>query len=94
MAYHFSKYVNEVASAGKVEYLIPLYITVWLNFDSSARLDLRGLPPIVGGGSKPGDYPSEGAVPHAFDIWIYNTPALDFIAPDLYARRVWLAAGT
>ncbi|EPE30334.1 hypothetical protein GLAREA_13057 [Glarea lozoyensis ATCC 20868] len=52
--------------------------------DDCARLDIRGLSPIIGGGSKPGDYPSRGAVPHAFDIWKYNTSSFDFIAPDLY----------
>ncbi|EEY17153.1 glycoside hydrolase [Verticillium alfalfae VaMs.102] len=31
-----------------------------------------------------GDYPSGGPCPHVLDIWRHNTPALDFLAPDLY----------
>lgn len=85
MAYHISLYVNHVASAGKAAYPIPSYTNIWLNFDDPTVLDLQGLPPIVGGGSSAGVYPSGGPVPHTFDIWKINTtPALDFLAPDLY----------
>jgi hypothetical protein len=84
MADAFSKYVGYVAAAGKAEYPIPLYTNVWLNFDESAVLDLTDLPVVVGGGAKAGIYPSGGPCPHTMDIWKYNTPALDFIAPDLY----------
>ncbi|KAK0106208.1 hypothetical protein ONS96_003851 [Cadophora gregata f. sp. sojae] len=84
MAYYISRYVNQVATAGKAAYPIPFYTNVWLNFDDPTVLDLQGLPPIVGGGSSAGAYPSGGPVPHTFDIWKINTPALDFLAPDLY----------
>jgi len=84
MADAFSKYVGHVAAVGKAEYSIPLYTNVWLNFNDPSVLDLQGLPVVVGGGHKAGIYPSGGAVPHTMDLWKFNAPALDFIAPDLY----------
>jgi len=84
MADAFSVYVGKVAAAGKAEYPIPLYANVWLNFDDPTALDLQGLPTVVGGGAEAGVYPSGGPVPHTMDLWKYNAPALDFIAPDLY----------
>ncbi|RDW75430.1 hypothetical protein BP6252_06572 [Coleophoma cylindrospora] len=85
MADAFSKYISHVAASGKKEYPIPLYTNVWLNVeDDNSNLDVD-LPVIVGGGGKPGVYPSGGACPHTLDVWKFNTgPHLDFIAPDLY----------
>jgi hypothetical protein len=84
MAHLISTYVGKVAAAGKKEYPIPLYTNTWLNFDDPSQLDLRGVPVVVGGGADPGVYPSGGPCPHVLDIWRYNTPSLDFLAPDLY----------
>ncbi|KAK7415998.1 hypothetical protein QQZ08_012151 [Neonectria magnoliae] len=84
MAYHISSYVGRVAEAGGKEYPIPLYTNTWLNFDDPSQLDLRGVPIVVGGGADAGVYPSGGPCPHVLDIWRYNTPAPDFLAPDLY----------
>jgi hypothetical protein len=84
MAHAYSSYVGRVAAAGKKEHPIPFYTNVWFNFDDPTQLDLQGLPPIVGGGAKAGVYPSGSAVPHTMDVWKFNTPALDFISPDLY----------
>ncbi|KAH8646644.1 beta-galactosidase [Xylariales sp. PMI_506] len=84
MAYHISAYVGRVAAAGRAAYPIPLYANTWLNFDDPAALDLRDLPVVVGGGAKPGYYPSGGPCPHVQDIWRFNAPSLDFLAPDLY----------
>lgn len=84
MAYYISRYVGRVAAAGKQEYPIPLYTNTWLNFNSPSELDLRGTPVVVGGGAQAGVYPSGGPCPHVIDIWKFNTPALDFLAPDLY----------
>jgi len=90
MADAFSRYVGIVAAAGKAEYPLPLYTNVWLNFDDPSILDLAGVPlgngtpTVAGGGAKAGVYPSGGPCPHALDLWKYNAPALDFIAPDLY----------
>lgn len=84
MADVFSRYIHHVASAGKAEYPIPLYANVWLNFDDPDGLDLTDIPVVVGGGANPGVYPSGGPCPHTMDIYTFNAPSLDFIAPDLY----------
>ncbi|KAH8726939.1 glycoside hydrolase superfamily, partial [Phaeosphaeriaceae sp. PMI808] len=80
----FSRYLHHVASAGKAEYPLPLYANAWLNFDDPSILDLAGIPVVVGGGSKAGIYPSGGPCPHTMDIYMFNAPSLDFLAPDLY----------
>lgn len=90
MADAISRYVGTVAAAGKAEYPIPFYANVWLNFDDPSVLDLAGVPlgdgtpTVAGGGAKAGIYPSGGPCPHTMDMWKFNAPALDFIAPDLY----------
>jgi hypothetical protein len=82
MAYHYARYVNRVAAAGKEEYPIPLYTNVWQN---CAEEDIDSDVPIVaGGGGEPGDYPSGGATTNVLDIWIKFAQELDFIAPDIY----------
>lgn len=84
MAHLISSFVGRVAAAGKKEYSIPFYTNTWLNFEDASELDLRDVPIVVGGGAEPGVYPSGGPCPHVLDIWRYNTPSLDFLAPDLY----------
>ncbi|KAI5196104.1 glycoside hydrolase family 35 protein [Aureobasidium subglaciale EXF-2481] len=82
MAYHYSLYLEEVASAGKSVYPLPLYTNVWQNYmDSDADTNT---PPIAGGGSDPGDYPSGGGVVDVLDVWQAFAPSLDLIAPDVY----------
>ncbi|KAL3461659.1 glycoside hydrolase superfamily [Aspergillus heterothallicus] len=84
MAYHISRYIETVAAAGKSAYNIPMYTNTWLNFDDPAALDLTGYPVVVGGGARPGIYPSGGPCPHVSDIWRFSARSLDFLAPDLY----------
>lgn len=82
-AYHYAKYLDEVAAAGKKSYDIPLYTNVWMNyvgFDSTAHL----VATPVGGGGLPGDYPCGGPVSNVLDVWQKFAPHLDFIAPDIY----------
>ncbi|KFZ11679.1 hypothetical protein V502_07462 [Pseudogymnoascus sp. VKM F-4520 (FW-2644)] len=82
MAYHYAVYVEEVASAGRMEYPLPLYTNVWQNYvDEDADNDF---PVVAGGGGDPGDYPSGGGVSNVIDIWHKFAPSLDFIAPDIY----------
>lgn len=89
MAYHFSRYVNKVAEAGKAVYPIPMYANAWLRVEGPECLD-PSTPAFVAsstevaGGSKPGDYPSGGPVVHVLDVWRFQTPSLDFISPDIY----------
>ncbi|KAF2993894.1 hypothetical protein E8E13_002586 [Curvularia kusanoi] len=84
MANAFSKYIQHVASAGKKAYPIPLYANVWLNTDNADDLDVAEVDFKVGGGARPGVYPSGGPCPHTMDIYAFNAPTLDFISPDLY----------
>ncbi|KAG9603770.1 glycoside hydrolase, partial [Aureobasidium melanogenum] len=82
MAYHYAKYLDQVAAVGKSIYPLPLYTNVWQNvINSDTNSDT---PPIAGGGSEPGDYPSGGGVVDVLDVWQEFAPSLDFIAPDIY----------
>ncbi|KAF2226206.1 beta-galactosidase [Elsinoe ampelina] len=85
MAYHYTLYLEQVASAGLAAYPIPLYTNVWQNyFDADADSSALSSPSIVGGGNQPGDYPSGGGVINVLDIWQRFAPSLSFIAPDVY----------
>lgn len=70
--YHYSKYMGEVAAAGKEAYPIPMFVNAWIK------------QPRAGW---PGKYPNGGPVPHTLDIWRANAPAIDFIAPDIYVPQ-------
>ncbi|KAK5166053.1 uncharacterized protein LTR77_008314 [Saxophila tyrrhenica] len=83
MAYHYARYVEQVASAGRKEYALPLYTNVWQNYVADDAED-NEFPVVVGGGGVPGDYPSGGGVINTIDIWQTFAPTLDFIAPDVY----------
>ncbi|KAF9888265.1 hypothetical protein FE257_008834 [Aspergillus nanangensis] len=85
MAYHYAKYVEQVAFVGKSAYPIPLFTNVWQNYaGEDTGSSSSALPVVAGGGGSPGDYPSGGAVSHVLDIWRALTPSLDFISPDIY----------
>lgn len=68
MAWHFARYTQRVAAAGKAEYPLPMY--------ANAALIRPGYPP--------GRYVSAGPLPHLIDVWRAAAPSLDFIAPDIY----------
>ncbi|HEY4108890.1 DUF5597 domain-containing protein [Puia sp.] len=68
MAWSFAKYVNEIATAGKAVYDLPMYVNAALNRP----------------GWNPGQYPSGGPVPHLRDIWKAGAPGIDLLAPDIY----------
>jgi len=70
MAWHFAKYVDVVARAGKVEYPLPMYVNAWLGPQHE--------------GQQPGDYPSGGPVARMMDVWRVAAPNIDFLAPDIY----------
>jgi beta-galactosidase GanA len=68
MAWHFSRFVEEITAKGKAEYPLPMYVNAAL----------------IRPGHKPGQYPSAGPLPHLFDIWRAGAPSLDLLAPDIY----------
>jgi beta-galactosidase GanA len=78
MAWHYARYIERVAAAGKAEYSIPLFVNAWLN-------NTVAFPGFPAGGKNPGDYPSGGPLPHLLDLWRAAAPHLDFLAPDIYA---------
>lgn len=82
MAYHYATYVNEVATAGKDIYPIPLYTNTWMNYTGENSDNMFSV--VAGGGGMPGDYPSGGPVSNVLDIWQKFAPHLDFISPDIY----------
>jgi hypothetical protein len=67
-AWHYAKYTNTVAQAGKKEYAIPMFV--------NAALNHRNV--------QPGQYPSAGPLPQVMDIWQAAAPAIDFLSPDFY----------
>ncbi len=71
MAWHFARYTQAVAAAGKAELPLPLYANAAL----------------IRPGYQPGQYPSGGPLPHLIDVWRAGAPALDFIAPDIYFQN-------
>ena len=80
MAWHYARYVDAVAAAGKAEYPLPMFVNAWLS------------PPA----QRPGDYPSGGPLPQVLDIWLAGAPHLDLLTPDIYAAEFadWCARYT
>ena len=68
MAWHFARYTEAVAAAGKREYPLPMFVNAAL----------------VRPGHQPGQYPSAGPLPHLADVWRAAAPSVDFLAPDIY----------
>jgi Domain of unknown function (DUF5597) len=72
-AWLVSNYVNAVATAGKHEYPLPMYVNVWL----------------IEGVERAGRWPSGGATVDALDIWKAAAPAIDILAPDIYYPKFY-----
>jgi beta-galactosidase GanA len=68
MAWHFARYTQQVAAAGKAEYPLPMFVNAAL----------------IRPGYQPGQYPSAGPLPHLIDVWRAAAPSIDFLAPDIY----------
>ena len=68
MAWHFARYTEAVAAAGKKEYPLPMFVNAAL----------------IRPGHQPGQYPSAGPLPHLADVWRAGAPSVDFLAPDVY----------
>jgi hypothetical protein len=71
MAWHYSRYVNAIAEAGKKVYSIPMFANCWM-------------PQPRPNPGKPGNYPSGGPILTVLDIWKAGAPSIDFLAPDIY----------
>jgi hypothetical protein len=67
-AWHYARYANAVAEAGKKAYPLPMYV--------NAALPRPG--------KLPGEYPSAGPLPHLMDIWQAAAKAIDVLSPDFY----------
>ncbi len=67
-AWHYARFADALAKAGKSKYDLPMFVNAALNRT----------------GRKPGEYPSGGPVPHLLDVWKAGAPNLDFLAPDIY----------
>ena len=77
MAWNYGKYVENLASGGKLILKVPFYLNAALN--SRER--------------KPGEYPSAGPLAHLKDIWHAAAPSIDFLSPDIYDSgfETWVA---
>ena len=67
-AWQFANYVEQVASAGKREYPLPMFANAAL----------------IRPGYRPNQYPSGGPLPHLMEVWRAGAPSLDMICPDIY----------
>lgn len=68
MAYHYAKYVEQLAQSAQNIHDIPLYV--------NAALNSRG--------RKPGEYPSAGPLAHLTDMWRCAAPSISMLSPDIY----------
>jgi hypothetical protein len=72
-AWHYARFVDAVAAAGKAEYPLPMFVNAWLpNYRN----------PLF-----PGEYPSGGPNAHMQDIWRAGAPNIDFLSPDIYSTN-------
>lgn len=66
--WHYARYVQHIAAAGKQEYPLPMFVNAWL--------------PAPDG--RLGNYPCGGPVAHMLDVWRAAAPDVDAYAPDIY----------
>lgn len=69
MAWHYARYLDKVAAAGKKVYPLPMFVNTWI-----VQPEDKG----------PGDYPSGGPQAHSHDIWRAQAPNIDIFTPDIY----------
>ena len=72
MAWHFARYAERVAAAGKAEYPLPMFVNAAL----------------IRPGYMPGRYVSAGPLPHLIDVWRAAAPSIDMLSPDIYFPNV------
>jgi beta-galactosidase GanA len=71
-AWHIARFCDEVASAGKAAYALPMYVNVALR------------NPFAPG--KAGSYASGGPTDNVLALWKAAAPGIDMISPDIYFR--------
>jgi hypothetical protein len=80
MAWHFARYVGQVAAAGKAEYPIPMYVNAALPRTSAiGATEVTGREPGVTGYFAVG-----GPMADVLDIWRAGGPQVDILSPDAY----------
>ncbi len=70
MAWHFARYTETLAAAGRKALDLPMYANAWLG-------PQEGQP-------NAGQYPSGGPAKRVLDIWHAAAPSLALLAPDIY----------
>lgn len=68
MAWRYASDLERIASSGKQEYPLPMYVNAWLK----QHPDRAGI------------YPSGGPVANLIPLWQALAPSLDMISPDIY----------
>jgi hypothetical protein len=68
-AWHYARYMEKIAAAGKAEYPTPIFTNTWI-----VQPEDKG----------PGDYPSGGPEPLVLDVWKAGAPSIDMNCPDVY----------
>lgn len=69
MAWHYARFVDSLAAAGKAAHNIPMFVNAWVIFPENP---------------KPGQYPSGGPNSRMLDVWQTAAKNIDFISPDIY----------
>ncbi len=70
MAWHYARFIDQMAEAASAVYDVPYYANAWLG----------QVPDPV-----PGQIPSGGPVARMMDVWKAGAPHLALLAPDIYA---------
>jgi beta-galactosidase GanA len=68
MTWNYATYVEAVASAGKREYALPVFVNAQLPAPQE----------------RAGEYPSGGPHPYYLEIWRTAAPSIEFYSPDIY----------
>ncbi|MDP9039175.1 MAG: DUF5597 domain-containing protein [Acidobacteriota bacterium] len=73
-AWSVARYIDAVATAGKKELALPMYVNNWLKSPRAYPIS-----------TVPGeDYPSGGPTVNMIPVWKATAPAIDLLAPDIY----------
>ena len=69
MAYHYARYIGYVATEGKKEHNIPMFVNAWLKGPDYPWT---------------GRFPGGGPLWHVMDMYHCAGPDIDFLSPDIY----------